>query len=193
MSLFHRTVFELIYFSRLWGKGSGRGSTAAYTKAYRKFLAEFIAQNKIKSIVDLGCGDWESTRLLRLRAVNYVGIDVVRSVIKNNIQNYQKENVKFLCRDIVKDPLPRADLAIIKDVLQHWPSKTISDFLPKLKQYKYVLVVNDFRNKRFKRKVNKEIYCVGSLRPLDLRKPPFNVTAKEIFSFNEKKVILLEH
>ena len=43
---------------------------------------------------------------------------------------------------MVEDPLPPADLLIVKHVLQHIPNRDVLKFLPQLKKYKHVLLVN---------------------------------------------------
>ncbi|MBI4414995.1 MAG: SAM-dependent methyltransferase, partial [Candidatus Kerfeldbacteria bacterium] len=52
-------IFEKIYKDKVWYKGSGSGSLPENTTTYRDFLQKYIKQNNIKSILDLGCGDWQ--------------------------------------------------------------------------------------------------------------------------------------
>src|SRR5437870_4263480 len=58
-------VFTEIYNQAIWGANeqgegySGPGSTMASTVEYRGFLQNFLKEKGIRSVVDLGCGDWE--------------------------------------------------------------------------------------------------------------------------------------
>ena len=56
-------TFGEIYEKNAWGGESGEfysgeGSTEKYSAQYGETVKKFIAENKIKSIVDLGCGDF---------------------------------------------------------------------------------------------------------------------------------------
>ena len=60
-------IFTNIYEKKMWGNNknneysgsSGNGSSIKYNKnTYIPFLKNFISTNDIKTIVDLGCGDF---------------------------------------------------------------------------------------------------------------------------------------
>ena len=56
--------FQYIYKSKYWqdiknGSVSGAGSNQISTEKVRKELTGFISQNKISSIIDIPCGDWQ--------------------------------------------------------------------------------------------------------------------------------------
>ena len=61
------------------------------------------------------------------------------------------------------DEIPPADLCVMKDVLQHWPSETITIFLRniiKRKLFKYILITNC-------RDQGQNRYCpMGGIHPL---------------------------
>lgn len=74
--------------------------------------------------------------------------------------------------------LPNADLIICKDVLQHLPNEYIFKFLKILPKYKYALITNDgFKHPSFNRDINP-----GEWRSIDLRKSPFNLSAKNVYT-----------
>ena len=58
----HKDAFNHIYRSNVWGFGSGWGSSEEFTGPYHALLADFIREHGIRSVVDAGCGDWQSTR-----------------------------------------------------------------------------------------------------------------------------------
>jgi hypothetical protein len=59
-----REIFSEIYETAQWGgkRGdfcSGRGSDPRVAAAYCSTIREFIVEHGIRSVVDLGCGDFE--------------------------------------------------------------------------------------------------------------------------------------
>jgi hypothetical protein len=104
----------------------------------------------------------------------------VEPVIERNRRDYATDNVCFHLFSGDYDELPEADLLIAKDVLQHWSNETISSFLPHLDRYRYALVTNCADPYAETRNVD---IRVGEFRYLDIRQPPFNVDAREIYSF----------
>lgn len=179
-------IFSHIYHNRVWGtspKGigsSGAGSTKESTIIYRQFLQEFINKNNIKSVVDLGCGDWEFSQLIDWSGVNYTGYDVVPLVIENNIKQFKKENINFYHADILKTKFPPADLLICKDVLQHLSNDDIKTFLDCIDNYKYCLITNDINP--LSSTTNFDIKS-GEYRPIDLTNPPFTIIGAKVLTF----------
>ena len=167
------TVFDRIYEHALWGadstgKGhSGAGSTLAATAKYRHFLEELIRDENITSIVDAGCGDWQFSSHIDWGGAKYLGIDVSTVVIDRVQKRYASPNVSFRQGDAT-EPLPEADLLIIKDVLQHLPNHYIEKFIRNNLQpgrYRLAVITND----RFEdRKNNRDIPLGGGApaRPL---------------------------
>jgi glycosyltransferase involved in cell wall biosynthesis len=178
-----RKLFEQFYAKKIWGGGSGESANPEFTKDYRLFLQNFLRQHNVRSVLDLGCGDWQFSRLMDWSGIEYTGIDAAQPVIESNQKNYAANNLRFIQGDINKMALPQADLAIIKDVLQHWSNAAILKLIPKLRNFPFVLLVNDFQSRN--------IDCQnGDWRRLNLNAPPFNLGAKEVFSFRGKKVML---
>ena len=59
-----------------------------HARPFLDFLQNFIKANKGISILDVGCGDSQYARHLDLSGTEYLGIDVVKSVIKVNKQKF---------------------------------------------------------------------------------------------------------
>ena len=176
--------FEKIYHGNAWGFGSGHGSLPSVTKGYRGFIEDFLQRNKIKSVVDYGCGDWQFSRFVNWSGAHYTGVDVVKKVIESNNQKFASDRVVFRAIDPSATEVPPADLLISKDVLQHLAKNEIVGFLNKvLPRYKYALITNCVEPER---DVNRDI-STGEFRPIDLRKPPFNLKAEEVFRFSGPK------
>ena len=60
-------------------------------------------------------------------------VDIVETLIERNKTLFKRDNLEFLCLDIVKDELPKADCVIIRQVLQHLSNTEIQHILKKLK------------------------------------------------------------
>ena len=64
-------TFETIYKYNMWLFGSGSGSLAINNRPYISFLKDFISNNKIKSVVDIGCGDWQISENINWNNIKY--------------------------------------------------------------------------------------------------------------------------
>jgi hypothetical protein len=152
-------TFTNVYETKLWGDNkdnkyngsSGNGSAVDYNiKSYIPFLRKFITLNGIKSVVDLGCGDFRCGPLIYgdLTNVSYTGYDTYKKIIDNNKINLQENtNFNFIHLDFFgkKEEIIGGDLCIIKDVIQHWSLENIYTFLDYLvssKKFKYILLCN---------------------------------------------------
>lgn len=184
-------IFTAIYLNGEWGRNengegtSGSGSTVEYTKEYVRFLEDFLRNHKIKSVIDIGCGDWQFSKNVNWDGVEkYIGYDVVKFLIDRNTAHYANKKISFVHADAVHVELPRADLLICKEVLQHLPIDDIKLFLSQIKKFKYCIIVNDIE-KDTKTSENRDIPA-GHYRTLDITKNPFNVKAKRMLSYETK-------
>jgi SAM-dependent methyltransferase len=168
-----RAAFTRVYDGAAWTGGSGPGSGEAETAVWRSFLAAYLRENDVHSVLDLGCGDWQSTRLTDWSGIAYHGIDVVPGVVEACRDRYAAPGVTFRCADITTCPLPAADLIICKEVLQHWPNATVKAFRRRL-AWRRCLLVNDWAP------VGNPDIRPGGYRPLDLAAPPFRWPVREV-------------
>ncbi len=178
--LAHAEIFDFIYASDGWEGGSGAGSTPQATAQYRAFLKDFMAEKAIKSVVDVGCGDWQSSQLIDWTGVEYTGIDV-SAVVLNNTKRFARDGVRFMQGDGRTMELPGADLLIVKDVLQHWSNDDIRAIIPKFARFRYCIVANG-ATEQVTNQVNTESVA-GGYRPVDLALPPFSVTGSLVLSY----------
>ena len=151
----HSHIFTSIYESCKWGNNnnnlysgsSGGGSSIEYNKdTYIPFIKKFIKDKQIKSIVDLGCGDWTIGNLIYNDIeIIYTGYDVYNKLIEHNKKMYQQFNFIALDFYTEKHNILSADMCILKDVLQHWSTEEIYNFLDYIidsKKFKYILICN---------------------------------------------------
>lgn len=176
------SAFTSIYQNHVWGTNqngegsSGGGSTQGNAHLYRCFLENFLKENHIATVIDAGCGDWEFSQLIDWRGIQYFGIDIVLSVIERNIQRFSSPSLHFIHANAIRMDLPAADLLVCKDVLQHLPNEDISRFIRQFSKYKHCLITNDVDRSSLT-SMNSNIRY-GEYRPIDLRKPPFNLKGK---------------
>jgi SAM-dependent methyltransferase len=125
-------AFERAYASGLWGResadgtpNSGLGSTGRYASEYCALLAGPLQALRIASVADLGCGNFEVGRAIARVVVQYVGVDIVQSVIDYNERTNGNDYIRFVRADITCDGLPAADAALVRQVLQHLSNSEI--------------------------------------------------------------------
>ena len=184
-------VFSKIYKEDLWHGGSGAGSKLENVKEYVEILQKYIDKPEVKTVLDLGCGDWQFSKFLDLSSVSYLGVDVVESIIESNSTSYSASNIKFISRDITTYELPKVDLIICKDVLQHLCNKDVVTTLVKIiTSSKFSLITNDFNPENTE---NKDIDN-GNYRCLDLTLSPFyldvvTILESERFGWRSKRTV----
>ena len=197
-------VFSHIYEKKLWGgRGSkktdfhsGGGSKYNNSKKYENYVNNFINENQIKSIVDLGCGDFRvSKRILKRFNGFYHGCDIHSPLIERNKKKFGSSNVSFSQKNIALDELPRGELCLIREVLQHLDNKNIQKILNKLSVYKFILITECVA--RDIHKYNLNIVPGHRSRALlksglFIEKPPFSIKAKLVLEYqHEDKDVLL--
>jgi SAM-dependent methyltransferase len=147
--------FTDIYENRVWGDnkhkeyngGSGGGSEIYYNlNTYVPFLKKFILENDIKTVVDLGCGDFKcGTFIYQDLEVSYTGYDTYKKMVDYNIKSHPKYRFEHLDFFNHKEQIVSGDLCILKDVVQHWKMDeiyTFLDYLVESKKFKYILLCN---------------------------------------------------
>lgn len=204
-------IFTTIYNNSFWGnninseyKGSsGPGSSINYNeKEYIPFLKNFIRENNIKTVVDLGCGDFICGFLIYNNLdIFYTGYDAYEKVIDYNSKCYNSYKYNFHHLDIFnnKEEIISGDLCILKDVLQHWEINYIYKFLDYLtinKKFKYILIINDYNQidesiidkKTFNQYLKRGLSRGLSYKNLPLKK--YNI--EKLLNYNEKEISLIK-
>lgn len=180
-------VFAKIYTDKVWGQDedgngtSGSGSSMENTIVYRAFLENFLEKYNIKSVVDVGCGDWQFSKSIDWTGIDYLGYDVVQSVIENNEKQYSNSNIHFIFENAITANLPSADLLICKDVLQHLSFEDVYRMILQFKKFKYCLITNDV-NSNSLTTYNTQI-ASGGYRELDLTQPPFSISGQKVLAY----------
>lgn len=169
----NREIFTEAYLNNLWGaveSRSGRGSNLAQTKTVREQLPVLLEQLKVERVLDAACGDFHWMRELSLNVKKYIGGDIVRELIEDNIEKYEDDSRSFIVLDITKDPIPTVDLIVCRDCLVHLSFRDIHRAIENFKSSNSTyLLTTTFTGKD----KNVDILA-GEWRPLNLQLPPFN-------------------
>lgn len=124
-------VFSAIYEADRWTGGSGPGSRPDFCRPLVGWLTRYIRETGARSLVDLGCGDFQwMPAVLAATRIDYTGVDVYGPLLDGHRASHPGR--RFVALDFSTAPataIPEADLYWSKDVLQHWPSGRIAEFL----------------------------------------------------------------
>ncbi len=174
-----KSTFETIYDGNVWRGGSGAGSDLQNAALYVAYIQHLVDQSDVRTIVDLGCGDWRFSQYLDLRNCDYLGVDIVPSLVATNTAKYGKAHVRFQAADITAFDVPPCDLLLCKDVMQHVSNAHVQAILERSAVASLAVFTNDYHP------ANDD--CVnGSTRPLDITAPPFSFAAKPRLAFGGK-------
>lgn len=104
---------------------SGPASTFAATAVLRKALGEWLRAQRIRSLVDAGCGDFNWMQAMDLAGVEtYAGYDIVPELIARNQELHGgRRGVFFSVGDIARVPLPACDAILCRRVLCEMPEE----------------------------------------------------------------------
>lgn len=105
---------------KAWETRSGSGSTRQATQALVPALAGLFESLGIRTLVDAGCGDVNWIAGLSERLDSYYGLDVVEHLVLQNGRMFgHRAGHFFKAVDITRDPLPKADAILCRNVLTH--------------------------------------------------------------------------
>lgn len=113
---------------------NGPGSRLQSTVAEREWLPTIFRDYEIRSMIDAPCGDWNWMQHVDLAGVEYLGLDVERTQVRENIRRFgARPGVRFEQANLLKNSLwlPTADLIFCRDFLQHLPNDYIRRLLGK--------------------------------------------------------------
>jgi 2-polyprenyl-3-methyl-5-hydroxy-6-metoxy-1,4-benzoquinol methylase len=184
--------FERIYKEKLWGENeqgegfSGGGSLMEAAEPYYQYLVQFLHDHEIKSVVDLGCGDWTLSKHIDWSGIDYVGYDVVQSVIDKNRVSYANNHIHFISGNFLTANIPEADLLICAHVLQHMPNQDVAAFVKLLPKFKYCLILDAMPHQGENADFPiEETFPFWEDRGIDLTLPPFSVPGKQVLVYRQ--------
>jgi hypothetical protein len=168
-------AFQVIHRENRWGSDesvTGVGSTLANTAPLRRDLARLLERLDIRVLLDAPCGDynWMQNVKLPLGCV-YTGADIVPELVFDLKERYSDHRHKFVLLDIVKDPLPWAELWLCRECQFHLSNTEIIETLENFARSEIQFILTT--TFEFERQ-NRDIKS-GGFRFINLRKPPFNL------------------
>jgi glycosyltransferase involved in cell wall biosynthesis len=170
-----RQRFTRIYDGNLFHgeeSRSGEGSSLAQTEHVRQELPLLLSELGVRTVVDAPCGDFNWLQHTPLDLDLYIGADIVDELISKNNHRHGTPQRQFLCADLIRDPLPRADLILCRDCLVHLNFEDTWQVLRNFQRSgaKYLLTTTFTE-----RKTNKDLGPQDVWRTLNLQLPPFNL------------------
>ena len=192
-------IFTHIYKNKIWGEGnleipyySGGGSDDEFAIPYVNAIVDFISKNKIKSIVDLGCGDFRiGKKITELTDVNFIGVDIVDDLIEYNKKQFSSASVSFYKKNIASDKLPAGELYLVRQVFQHLSNSQIKKALKNLSACKHLIItehqpVDSNCTPNIDKPVGAGIRLEGN-SGVYLEHPPFNKKVKKLFEISPQQ------
>lgn len=167
--------FDQIYRLNAWVHSkdqvstSGTGSEDNATSHLFSALPPLLKKLDCHKLLDVGCGDWNWMRNVTL-ACEYLGLDIVEDVIKRNQVAYEGPGIAFQLANVISDPLPKADVALCRDVLFHLSFSDGSAVIENIRKSARWLVATTDRSIWF----NSDI-VTGDFRKINLEQRPYRL------------------
>jgi hypothetical protein len=190
--------FNDIYEKNLWESQesiSGCGSELSNTKKLRDELPFVFAKYNIKSMLDIPCGDFNWMKEVDLSNIDYIGADIVRTIIDINRSKYPK--FKFEAMDVTTHRLPKVDLVFVRDCLGHLSDQNVLKAIENIKASgsKYLLTTS-FTKWHYNSNIEDGGWrCINLLIDPFKLKPQYliNEDCKEGYPYyNDKSMILFD-
>lgn len=183
------SVFGAIYRRSEWGPNgsSGSGSSPVEAKPYLDLVNGLIRLSGWHRIVDLGCGDgWIAARL---DAPEVVGVDCYGPHIDRLRREQPGRGWQQFDLDTGRDQLPAGEVALCKDVLHHWPTELIQDWIGWARtcgKWRWVILTQS-------RQQQYSDCPLGGYRGLDPDQEPLrSLGLTRLADYGQKSVLLLE-
>jgi len=166
-------TFRKIYESNHWSgskTASGIGSDDDQTREISVQIPKLISDRGIQHLLDVPCGDFYWFSKLDISLESYTGGDILPEIVKKNNDLYKNKRRKFLKIDILKDPLPEADILLCRDCLVHLSLNDIFTAIQNIKNSSvgYLLTTT------FTGCEHNEDITTGDWRIINLELAPFN-------------------
>ncbi len=165
--------FRNIYRSGTWlhapdqESRSGLGSGLRATQNVRRQLPDLLTRLECNTLLDVGCGGWTWMRQVDLPCL-YIGVDIVPEVVAAN-RRHEHPGVVFAVADATRGPLPKADVALCREILFHLSFDDARAALANVAKAADWLCATTDTDLWF----NSDI-ATGDFRMVNLRRPPFS-------------------
>ncbi|MFL5500835.1 MAG: class I SAM-dependent methyltransferase [Gemmatimonadaceae bacterium] len=165
--------FERIYETNLWSdpeSRSGVGSSLDATRVVRAELPKTLRRLEARTLLDVPCGDFTWMARVDLSGIDYIGADIVATIIEKNKRLHASSTRRFIDLDLTRDALPAADVLLCRDCLVHLSYANIRAVLANVARssIRYLLTTS------FPGRNDNYDVADGDWRALDLEAPPFS-------------------
>lgn len=164
-------VFGQIHDTGSWQgvSVSGAGSDPSATAPLLEALPALFADLGVRTVLDAPCGDGAWMAQLAYPLERYTGLDVVPAVVAAAEAAHGGPGREYRVADLIRDPLPTADLVLCRDCLVHLPFAEGVEALANIRRSGASwLLATTFPS----RSANTDIR-MGRWRPLNLSRPPY--------------------
>jgi SAM-dependent methyltransferase len=170
-----KTHFTMIYRRNAFGGReslSGEGSSLEQTATIRTEIPRLVRELGARSFLDAPCGDFNWMRHVDLGVERYRGVDIVEELIADNRARFGGPGREFICRDLIRDALPAADIVLCRDCLGHLTFAQATQLLLNVKRSgsRYLLVTTFAERRENVDLVGRDLW-----RALNLEAPPFTL------------------
>lgn len=149
---------------------SGPGASADQTEVIRRRLPEICSRLRVRTLLDLPCGDFSWMSLVDLADVRYIGGDLLPELIEENSRRYARQGREFRVVDLLESPLPQADIVLCRDCLVHFSFSDVARASNNLRRSGITwLLTTTFPAQSW----NEDIHT-GDWRPINLERAPFD-------------------
>ena len=164
--------FARIYATNLWSDPetrSGVGSRLDSTRVVRAALPETLRKLKARVLLDVPCGDFMWMEHVDLTGIQYIGGDIVGSIVEQNQRRRGNESRRFMRVDLTQDQLPEADVLLCRDCMVHLSYANIRAALANIarSEIRYLLMTS------FPGRADHYDVTDGDWRALDFQASPF--------------------
>ncbi|MBI4755629.1 MAG: class I SAM-dependent methyltransferase [Betaproteobacteria bacterium] len=109
------------------------GATPRQTRAVAQQLPGVLEQFDVRSVLDVGCGDFTWMSHADLAGVRYTGLDFLAPTQEKNAR-FARPGVDFVVADMLSEALPQADLVLCRDVFVHFSDARIGQAMDNIKR-----------------------------------------------------------
>lgn len=154
---------------------SGKGSNLEATAEVRRVLPALLRELGARSMLDVPCGDFFWMAHVDLAGIDYLGGDIVPDLIEANRRAHARPGVAFQVVDLIRGPVPKADVVFVRDCLVHLSHDHVRAALASIARSGGTWLLTT----TFPETPANEDIATGEWRAIDLTKPPFNLPAPE--------------
>jgi hypothetical protein len=168
--------FTYIYRTNFWNADqsvSGPAASLENTAELRAQLPGLFDRYGIRTLFDAPCGDFYWMRhLLAAHPIDYLGADIVRTMVERNQQSFASDRVGFVHLDITRDRFPAADLWLCRATLCHLSETDVFAALQRFAESDVAFMLVSCTNPDGF--ANSDI-VTGDYRRIDLQSPPYSL------------------